>query len=334
MRRLLPLFGIVAACAAPSAASSVEESLTAEACPPVSTCAATAELAFTTRAWRHEAPVGTARVRARDLFVETGATQMVLGKVAYGSADTIVVDEEVDVFVERDCAWTKLGTARTTAVNEHAEVEGVKDDGGRVYFEIPAAKALGPGRHRVKIVVAGDGTAADALLDVVPAGTPMFVSDVDGTLTANVSPPAGMAGVAAMLKGDLPGTHADAAAAFQMLVGKGYRPMYLTGRPEWLTQRTRDFLAANGFPEGVVHASPSANLGDATFKPAALANLRTKGLVPAFGFGDSSADVAAYAVIARPEHRFFWHLDGPGRRIDAYADVLPLFAALPAACVP
>ena len=33
------------------------------------------------------------------------------------------------------------------------------------------------------------------------------------------------------------------------LAAKGYRPLYLSARPEWLTERTHAFLAFHGFPK-------------------------------------------------------------------------------------
>ena len=39
------------------------------------------------------------------------------------------------------------------------------------------------------------------------------------------------------------------------LAAKGYRPLYVTARPDWLTSRTREFLAKNGFPPGIIHTT-------------------------------------------------------------------------------
>ena len=56
---------------------------------------------------------------------------------------------------------------------------------GRYYFDIPAERQLAAGRHRVRLVVAGDGTSTDLFIDIVLPKTPIFVSDVDGTLTSS-----------------------------------------------------------------------------------------------------------------------------------------------------
>jgi hypothetical protein len=279
----------------------------------------------------------TAYHRGRDQMVIDGDPQWVLGKFTYSLTDTDLDDEEVDIYVERGCAgtWEKLGTTRTTNAGAHSTVDGVEDDGGRVYFEIPKAKALGPGRHRVRMVVAGDHTSADTVIDVVGKDTPFFVSDVDGTLTDKES-----AEFPAMLTGTLPAPQPGAADALSALAAKGYRPLYLTARPEWLTGRTREFLAQNGFPPGVIRTTTGltgAN-GEAAraFKAGELASLGARGLVPSYAFGNTASDADAYdaARINPVKNRILLKLDDPhgGRRIDAYSAFLPEATALPQTC--
>jgi hypothetical protein len=314
-------------------------------CQPALACAAAPLGHFPTRSWRHaiksriDVAAGAARHRGRDLLLNPGVPQTVIGKIAYGIADKDLEDEEVDVFVQRDCAsgWEKLGTTLTTGGGTaHPTVEGVEDRGGRVYFEIPPSKRLGPGRHRVRLVVAGDASSTDLFLDVVPAKTPIFISDVDGTLTSSEN-----VEFVKLLEGELPDTHPGAPEALRALAAKGYRPVYVTARPEWLVQRTRDFLDKHGFPPGIVHTSTSpvgAGFGSsaAAFKSAELAMLAQKGLVPAYGFGNKSSDSDAYgaANIEPADHRIFYQISGAftGRRIESYTELLPGIAALPATC--
>src|SRR5690606_39947403 len=62
-----------------------------------------------------------------------------LGKFAYGEIDKDLKDEQVDVYVLRNCtgAWELLGSAMTTEERAHPTVEGVEDTGGWVYFQVP-----------------------------------------------------------------------------------------------------------------------------------------------------------------------------------------------------
>jgi phosphatidate phosphatase PAH1 len=313
------------------------------ACLPTLDCAAPKLPAAPLRGWRHwiETPLitsqGAPSHRGRDLFVNPGAPQTIIAQFAYSTADIDLVDEDVDIYVQRDCSsgWEKLATVPTTRGPDfHPPVEGVDDTGGRVYFEIPADKRLGPGMHRVRLVVAGDGSSTDLFIDVVPPKTPIFISDVDGTLTSSE-----YVEFLSLMWGDLPETHAGAPEALRALAAKGYRPIYLTARPDWLVQRTRDFLDKHGFPPGIIHTSTSvygAGFGAsaAAFKTDELAMLAAKGLVPQFGFGNHGSDSDAYVSIPQQDHRIFFQIADPfvGRRIESYTELLPDFAALPAVC--
>jgi hypothetical protein len=294
------------------------------------------------RSWEHTLSTlislaGSANHRGRDQIAIEGGAQWVIGKFSYGLSDKDLKDEEIDIYVERGCggSWEKLGTSRTTKDGEHPEVEGVPDTGGRVYFQIPPGRALAPGRHRVRLVVAGDHSSADLLIDVVPKGAQLVVSDVDGTLTSSEH-----AEWPALLTGSLPGAHPKAAEALGALVARGYRPVYLTARPEWLTGRTREFLKVHGFPPGIVHTTTGLTgaLGGAAvdFKSRELALFGGKGLKVAWALGNKDSDAAAYdaARIEPRDQRVFLKIDDPngGRRIESYGDLLPAVNAAPRAC--
>lgn len=295
------------------------------------------------RGFRHTsssitASLGFANHRGRDMFYVAGDTQWVIGKFAYGVLDDDIKDEDVDVWLLRDCGaqWEKLGTAVTTYDNMHATVEGVDDTGGRVYFTIPQNKALGVGRHRLRLVVGGDLSAAEMFIEVVPKTMPIFVSDVDGTLTTSEN-----AEFPALLTGNLPDAHPDAAAALRALASKGYRPFYVTARPEFLVGRTREFLDTNGFPPGLVHTTltltGATGAAAATYKTGELAMIAARGLVPKWGFGNTASDADAYdnGKIQPLDHRIFFQFTDTahgGKRIESYTELLAPFAALPSVC--
>jgi len=328
---------LLAACSAEDgadAASGDEADQTAAACAPMPACDGAAgptlgaKKSFDHLSSKVTTTLGDANHRGRDAIYATGDTQWIIGKLAYGPTDKDLEDEEVEVWAERGCggSWEKLGTARTTEDNQHATVEGVEDSGGRVYFQIPAGKELALGRHRVRLVVAGDHTSADLLVDVVPKNAPVLVSDVDGTLTSSelVEFPAGLVGVQ-------PNAQPDAAKVLSALVAKGYHPIYLTARAERLTDRTREFLKERGFPPGIVHTTTSGlgSFGDAAaqYKSRELALIVGKGLSIKWAFGNKASDTDAYdSVHVDPKnHRIFLGVDDPhgGRRIDKYAELVP-----------
>ena len=316
---------------------------TLPACLPLNNACDAAAWHYYTRGWNHTiestilSHLGDSHHRGRDMFYTPSEKQTVHAKFTYTLADKDLHGEEIDVFVQRDCAsgWEKLGTATTTDDGDHATVDAVSDNGGRIYFEIPANKKLGLGRHRIRSVVAGDGTYTDSFLDIVEPGTNIIVSDVDGTLTSSED-----AEYMNVLKGDISETHDGAPEALSTLASKGYRVMYLTARPEILTSRTRDFLKERKFPTGVVHTS-SNTLGAGSgasaeeYKQGELALLKQKGLVVSYGFGNRASDSDAYAtVVSDPQHRIFYQISEAyvGRKIESYKPLASEFSAVPAIC--
>jgi phosphatidate phosphatase PAH1 len=212
----------------------------------------------------------------------------------------------------------------------------VADSGGRVFFQVPADRVLGIGRHRVRFVVAGDLTATEAFVEVVPPGTRVFVSDVDGTLTTDEN-----AEFVGLLSGTLPDANPDAASVLTLLAGMGYRPWYLTARPEWLVERTREFLAERGFPPGILHTTLSATGASgadaAAFKTEELELQAQKGLTPVYAFGNTDSDAQAYAAggVAPDGQRIFYQFSDDafgGRRIEAYAELQNEFEAAEPVC--
>jgi hypothetical protein len=292
--------------------------------------------------WKHTSSsltvlAGAPNHRGRDLMLAPGDEQWILGKFTYGVIDKDLKDEQVDVWLLRDCgsSWELLGTTSTTEESAHPTVEGVEDTGGRVYFQIPPDQALGPGRHRAHLVVRGDLSTTDVFLEVVAPGTPVFVSDIDGTLTTTETEE-----FTALLSGALPDVNADGPAAFQALVAKGYRPVYLSARPEFLVQRSRDFLAMHGFPPGMVRTTLALGATGAAafdFKSAELDDLSGAGAEVQWAFGNTDTDAEAYdsAAIEPLDSRVFYQFDDTvygGRTIQAYTELLAEIAALPPVC--
>ncbi len=268
------------------------------------------------------------------MFYNPGDQIWVMGKFAYGVLDDDIADEEIDLYLNEGCgdAWIPLGTVNTTDDGDHPTVEGVEDSGGWVYFDATSL-GLGEGRHRFLMVVAGDLTTTEVYIDIVAAGTPIIVSDVDGTLTTQETEE-----FTALLSGQLPNANPDSAAVLTALAKQGYRVFYLTARPEFLGRRTREFLEAHDYPLGLVHTTLS--FGGATgsaavaYKSGELEAIAARGLVPSWAFGNTDSDAEAFAGASVPEddHRVMFQFtdDAFGsRRIEAYGELLAEIAADP-----
>lgn len=277
--------------------------------------------------------------RGYDMFYRETDDHWVLAKFAEGNIfDFDLENEEVSIYLLRGCTgeWEFLGTAFTTDDGDHPTIEGVEDTGGRLYFQIPEDLKLGLGRHRIHMILEDDNSRADQYIEVIPEGAPMFVSDVDGTLTTSEFEEFGD-----LLSGDIPEANTFAAGALTLLEQKGYHPMYMTARPEFLYKRTREFLQVRSFPLGLVRTTLSKDgaLNDEAivYKTGQLAALEGKGLIPTYVIGNSETDAEAYnnANIQPLEHRiFFQYTDEAhgGRRIESYEELLAEFEALPDLC--
>ncbi|HEU4536509.1 MAG TPA: phosphatidylinositol transfer protein [Polyangiaceae bacterium] len=336
---------LVAGCAEPDDPSgelTEEASAAAITCIADNACDAAPPPTGPQRSWRRFesrfiAALGQ-RHRGRDLFLNPGDQVWAIAKFAYGPTDKDLRGEDVDVYLARDCgsSWQKLGTGRTTDDGQHPTVEGVSDTGGWVFFPVPASLGLGEGRHRFRFVVAGDLTTTEAFVEIVKPGTPIVVSDVDGTLTTSELEEFGD-----LLTGAIPDVNESAPQLVSAWAARGYRRFYLTARPEWLAPRTREFLKVRGLPDGVVHTTlgftGATGGAAAAFKTGELAQLASKGLVPTFALGNTDTDAEAYsnAGIDPLDHRIFLQFtDGifGGRRVESYSELLDEAAALPDLC--
>lgn len=311
-------------------------------CTPIPSCEAPLPNPGPALGWAHTesslaSATGGPNHRGRDMFYGESDPQWILAKFAYGPADLDVKDERIDVFLLRECTgdWESLGTTATTFDGTHPTIEGVADSGGRVYMQIPAAQILGPGRHRVHLVARGDDSRADMYIEVVPPGTPIFVSDIDGTLTTSETEEFG-----ALLTGATPEVNPGAPEVLALLAEAGYHPVYLTARPEFLGARTHEFVRQRGLPPGIVRTTLNFDgaLGSAAveYKVGELQALADRGLVPDWVFGNTDSDAEAYDVagILPLDQRILYQYEDAfgGRTIQAYAELAAELGGLPDLC--
>lgn len=279
--------------------------------PPMCDVAAPTPSAMTS--WRHlttrvTVALGAQRHRGRDLFLRQSDAQWGIARFTYGASDDDLQDEDVEVFLLRNCrTWERLGEARTTRDNDHATIEGVVDNGGTVYFPIPASARLGVGRHRLRYVVRGDHTFADQYVEVLSDNAHVAVSDVDGTLTGSET-----AEWLTVFGGASPAVNAGAPEALWALAHRGFVIFYLTARPEWLTARTHQWTRERGLPPGLVHTMLNLTGGTGaaafTFKRDELLILRSRLGRPAdYGFGNTDTDAQAYDAAGVPASNAYYY---------------------------
>jgi len=154
---------------------------------------------------------------------------------------------------------------------------------------------LGNYRFTVKVVAAADPAQRELLdlptavqtVTVSPPDRPFVVCDLDGTLVRG--------SFARVLLWDGGRIMPDAPRVMSR-IARRYGVIYLTHRPEDLTRRSRQWLEAQGLPDGPLLTSTlDEALGDAAeFKAARLAEIRRGHPNLVLGIGDKDTDVKAY----------------------------------------
>jgi hypothetical protein len=241
------------------------------------------------------AALGSPKHRGFDLVTSaSSASQTLEGWISYTIADKALEDEDVELFACHDGGWRRIGTART-------------DDEGRFALALSGADRLPVGMRDLFVSVVGDRTGVGFLGYVAPRGTPLIVSDVDGTLTSSEN-----AFLETIILGREPGERAGAPGAYRTAAANGYQLVYVTSRGNQFTTDTRAWLDHKGFPRGPVRLAPSFITlpGDDTvdYKTRTIAALSAPGLAIAAGVGNRASDVAAYAGTGVSADRIFIEL--------------------------
>ncbi|MBL8627104.1 MAG: hypothetical protein JNK64_37790 [Myxococcales bacterium] len=239
---------------------------------------------------RHASPIttlaGEPRHAADDAIAVAGGPLVIAGKFAYGMVSKDLEEEDVLVFLDDCTGWVALGRHTT-------------DEEGRIAVPAPA---LPVGVYQVELQVAGDQSRATGWLWVVPAGTHVVVTDIDATLTTSDREV-----FAQILDGSVvPEPYPGAAALTVAHRERGHVVIYLTGRPAWLADASRAWLARLGFAPGPLRLARAKrdvlphDDGVGAFKRGQLAGWRAAGLVVDAAYGNASTDLTAYLGAGLP----------------------------------
>jgi hypothetical protein len=205
----------------------------------------------------------------------------VVGKFSYGLVSKDLEGEAIRASLWDCSSWLDLGTAIT-------------DSDGRINHVV--GTTLPVGVYDVRLQVVGDASVTASTLWILPRGTHLVVSDIDGTLTTSDSE---------LFREILDGSHVPAAYPggqdlLDAHVELGHVVLYLTGRPYILTDITRDWLVDLDFPLGALHVVddvtdiiPSDSFV-AAYKRAYLDQLIGAGFVIDLAYGNATTDITAY----------------------------------------
>ena len=238
------------------------------------------------QAWRHThlgtllSGVDSAEHAADDVVIPAGTAATVAGRFTYTALHKDLEREEIVTLLagRAGCATTRLASSLT-------------DSDGRAEATTPPLPA---GQYPYFMLVPGDGTSADGMIWAIEPGTKAVLFDIDGTLTTSDGE----------LFEDLLGGNAemfpDANAVVQRWADAGYLIIYVTGRPNFLRNHTRQWLSRNKFAPGALFTvnrlrdtRPTAG-GVGTFKAALINQLRAAGVQIERAYGNAGTDACAY----------------------------------------
>jgi hypothetical protein len=182
-------------------------------------------------------------------------------------------------------AWQEIGSAETD------------DDGA---YEVAGAGFVAATGQPVYSMLEADGSCAEHYDYLLPPGSKVIVTDIDGTLTTD--------------DGELLKQVADDTYTPLMMTAgdrlmktwamKGYPIIYLTARPHVYRNETRVWLRDLGFPTGPVITSASTDA--AVYKTAWLQRmLASFGWTAVAVYGNADTDIIAYENAGVPKDRTF-----------------------------
>jgi hypothetical protein len=235
--------------------------------------------------WRHDTqtPIivasGSPNHSGQDVLT-TGGPASLPGKFSYGTFGKDLEDEDVRVWLWDCSTWQELGDFTT-------------DRDGRL--AAPLAATPGIGVFEVRFEVLGDQSQVSSFLWVVPAGTRLIVTDIDGTMTQSDRE---------LFEQMYDGSHVPVPypGAVDLTLAhreRGYLVFYLTGRPYWLTRHTRDWLRDLGFSPGPLRVTDSesqsvpSESGVGDFKKGVLTAHQTSFDFD-FAYGNATTDIYGY----------------------------------------
>ncbi|HLL24801.1 MAG TPA: hypothetical protein VK427_21860 [Kofleriaceae bacterium] len=308
---LLVMLGCALQSLSPQAAAQSRKSSSCHAAPRG------ARIAFRHTRSRMLAKLGSPRHRGADVIALDGDENQTLGgKLAYTKVDKDLEDEDVHLFActvsRTGGTWRSLGVARTNG-------------DGRFTLALAGSNRLPVGTTDLYAHVPGDGSGTWFLGYVARRDEQVIVSDIDGTITSSEN-----AVYLALFGKDI----AHQPDAPEVYAQSGKTIVYVTARGDQLTDVTRAWLAAHGFPRGPLRLASSMvtlpGRRTVALKTRTLAQLR----VPiAAGIGNRASDITAYRNIGLAAERIFINLPefttelsvklaaGEATAFDDYADL-------------
>lgn len=301
--------------------------------------------------WNHSIATGVLTVnqgkanhRGQDVVTTVDGPQLLMGKFAYGFLDKDLKDEIVEVYIQpHGCGpFVLLGEFLTSEDDEYGTQYPVEDDGGRVFWDLTGEDKMDVGVHPVRMLVKGDHSVAAFNLYVFEPGTQTVIFDIDGTITTSDTELIASLALEIFNGNYVPEMYVDAQNAVQAWVDKGYQVVFLSARPDFLKEMTRDSLILPNFPSGVMHLTNTntAFISEvAEYKTDFINELKNQGQLDIVAvYGNADTDIEAYEASGIPKDVTFIIGEFAGTQgtvaNESYTLQLPWIEAFPAVTIP
>lgn len=220
--------------------------------------------------------------------------------VASGQSGRVIAKFDYDLVLHKDLEGERVHAWLHGGAMSEWEYLGVHttDSDGKIELEL-APRPLGD--YRLHMQVEGDGSSADGWLSVVEPGREAVLFDIDGTLTlSDAEAYADYAGVRQAT------AYAHAPEVVQAYRDKGYRILYLTARPYWVTRDGRAWLGDHALPawhyRTKMYGGFPTRRGTVAHKADYIRYLREEvGLNIVRAYGNAATDIKAYAAAGLPQ---------------------------------
>ena len=228
-----------------------------------------------------------ARHHAQDVIVPPAGRAALVAKLAYGPVWKDLEDEHATFYLDNCAAWVAVASVRTD---------------GDGFATLPVNVGLPAGQYEVRVVARGDRSQTTLNLWVLPAGTHVAVTDIDGTMTTGDTEL-----FQQLFDGSyVPVAYPSAVALTKAHAERGHVVVYLTGRPAWLLPITRAWLTRLGFAPGPIHTADSnldilpldGSVG--AYKAAWLDDVEADGVRIDLAYGNATTDIYAYKTSGLP----------------------------------
>ncbi len=194
---------------------------------------------------------------------------------------------------EKVSLWSYDGSAWNSIASATLDADGA--------YDLSATGFIAANKQPVYSMLEADGSCAEHYTTLLPPGSKVVITDIDGTLTIDDNQLIDQIPDATYV----PIAMGSAVELMKAWDAKNYSIIYLTARPHVLRVESRGWLRDAGFPNGALLTAIQTEEASA-YKTAWLRRMVTQfGWVPVAAYGNADTDITAYNNVGIPKDRTF-----------------------------